>query len=221
MLLAMRLFKPGDIRVGRMWDARPAAFNLTSGRSSSGRTDWNPGKQYRMDNSEIESIRALYSLLGRIKLRDQLRGIALSLRRFSSIYDRSLHQGEDRLVDAIVALEALLPTGAELAFKLATRVAGLLGEDDDARVQYSKIMKQYYRTRNNIVHGSSLKAKDSELIRNDEPLRSIVRRLLVGFLNLAESPDVSLTRKFYDEQLDADLLHSRRRDNLRKAMKLA
>ena len=223
ILLAMQLLKPGDIRIGRMWDARPAAFNVSGGLSSSlGAHGWNPGKQYLLKESEIDSIRELYLLLERLRTRleDRLPGIALALRTFSSVYDRSFRQGTDRVIDEITALEALLPTNAELAFKLAYRVAGLLATDDAMRVSYFNKMKAYYRTRSKIVHGSRLNARDRELIRDDEPLRSIVRRLLVGFLHLAESTQIKLGGKFYEEQLDGDLLHGRKRNNLRRAMKL-
>ena len=125
------------------------------------------------------------------------------------------------MIDGVTALEALLPTKAELAFKLAYRVAGLLAADDDTRVTYFNSMKAYYQTRSRIVHGSSLNNKDRELIRNDQPLRSVVRQLLMGFLHLAESTQIPLGKSFYEQRLDGDLLHPEKRSDLRKAMKLA
>ncbi|MCH8144066.1 MAG: hypothetical protein IIA55_05020 [Gemmatimonadetes bacterium] len=196
-LFAMRLFKPGDIRVGRTWYTRRAAFNLIDAMSSSGQSQWNPGNPYRLETSDVDSIRDRYLLLGRFqaKFEDKLSNIALALRSFTSVYERALYQGADRVVDSVTALEARLPTNAELTFKLAYRVAGLLATDDDERVTYFNRMKTYYQTRSRIVHGSSLNAKDRELIRNDEPLRSIVRQLLVGFLHLAESTEIPLGKR--------------------------
>ena len=117
-------------------------------------------------------------------------------------------------------MEALLPTNSELSFKLAFRVAGILGKDDTSRVKYLRDMKSYYQTRSNIVHGGRLKIKDNLLIQDDGPLRTIVRDLLVGFLHLAESSEFNMGKKFYDEQLDAILLHSTKREELRYGMRL-
>ncbi|MGH2593190.1 MAG: hypothetical protein ACRDGG_06725, partial [Anaerolineae bacterium] len=81
-------------------------------------------------------------------------------------------------------------------------------------------MADHYDTRNKIVHGASLEKKHLRIIQNDEPLRNIVRRLLVAFLHLAKSPQYSLDKQFY-QQLDSILQHSRRRSELRKAMGLS
>jgi len=158
------------------------------------------------------------------KLAEKVSNVELALRTVSSIYERSLQQRTDRVLDGITALEALLPTKAELAFTLAYRVAGLLAADEDARVEYFNSMKAHYRTRSKIVHGLSLNNNDRALIQDDEPLRSIVRQLLVGFLHLAETGEIDRTAKatkFYEQRLDADLLHAQRRTDLRETMKLA
>ena len=219
-LLSMRLLEQGDIRIGRLFDSRPTAFNLgLGGLSSSGSSKWHPGPEYHLDESEIGSLRALYETVARFEdLHSQkFRNIALALRRFSSIYDRSL--ADDRIVDAIIAIEALFPINAELFFRLATRTAGILAANDSERVATFGKMVDYYKARNEIVHGASPKGKHLALIQNDEPLRNTVRRLLLAFLYLVESGKHPPTSEFH-KQLDATLQHSRRRAELRRAMRL-
>ena len=207
-----------------MWHARPSIFTQPGVLSSriGPPSGGNQGATYLLETSDIQPIQDLYRLIERFQSSHEARlpNIGLALRAFSSIYGRSWSQGADRVVDGVTALEALLPTNAELTFMLAFRVSGLLANDDNERVRYFNNMKAYYGTRSKVVHGSSLNNKDRELIQDDEPLRAVVRRLLVAFLHLAESPKVQLGKKFYDEQLDQTLLHSERRTELQKAMKL-
>lgn len=219
-LLALRLIKPGDVRIGRMFLARPAAFNVGLGGSiSSGFTVWHPGQEYRLEASEITSIRAMHDLLIQFeaKHRETLRNIDVALRSFSSIYERYSHQAEDRVVDAITALEALLGESTEIAFKLAFRAAGILAADDEERVAIFERMKIYYDTRSRIVHGGVLKEKQLQVIRNPRPLLDIVRQLLVAFLRLVDSSYILHLENFKDE-IDSILQHAQRRAELRKAM---
>ena len=220
-LMAMRLLKEGDIRVGRAFDSRPAAFNLgLGGLSSSGFSVWHPGPQYQLEESEAGPVRALFETVTRFEdlHSDKFRNIALALRRFSSIYDR--HPADDRVVDAIIAIEALLKIDSELSFRLAFRTAGILAAHDNERIAIFREMRDYYDARSRIVHGGTLKRKQEALLRSDEPLRNTVRRLLVAFLRLVESAEHQPTTQFYN-RLDATLQHSQRRAELRNAMGLA
>lgn len=221
-LLALRLLKPGDVRIGRMFLSRPAAFNVgLGGMTSSGFTVWHPGQEYRLEASEMLSVRALYDLLVQFeaKHREALRNIDIALRSFSSIYERYMHQAEDAVLDAITALEALLGESTEMTFKLAFRAAGILAADDDERAAIFEHMKFYYDTRSRIVHGEVLREKHLQVIQNPEPLLEIVRRLLVAFLRLAECGPFQ-PAKFKDE-IDSILQHSQRRAELRNKMGLA
>ncbi|MGH2453529.1 MAG: hypothetical protein ACRDF5_07175 [bacterium] len=222
-LLALRLFKQGDVRTGRMFVSRSAAFNVGfGGMAFTGFTVWHPGNEYHLGPSEVPAVRVLYEALIRLERRGEQgpRNVSLALRSFSSVYERYGHQAEDRVVDAITAIEALLGVTDELSFRLAFRVAGILANDEDERVAMFADMKSYYDTRSRIVHGEVLRERDLALTSEDEPLRGIVRRLLVGFLHLVQSPTHTIGRSFY-EQLDGVLQHATRRDELRRAMDLS
>ncbi len=234
-LLALRLFKDGDIAMGRMWLLRPASFHLGLGGGTStgfpaSRTAVS-GNEYTLDEFELPSVRNLYDTLLRYEgaLEDASVNLNLALRSFSDIYERrNLFRDDTRLVDAITAAEALLGTRVELTFRLAFRVAAILGEDDDERVRIFESMKGYYDTRSRVVHGGSelynrqgqLKDKPRSYLENQEDLRDFVRRLLVGFLRLAVSSGHSFDNTFFEDRLDSALLHSTRRSELRLAMGL-
>ncbi len=219
-LLAMRLFAPGDVRIGRMFAARPAVFNVgLGGMQSSGFTHWHPGSAYNLAPEHAPIIaRTSQDLLSLEQQPGNTnRTLLLALRSFSSIYDRLFHQAEDRVVDAITALEALWKLDAELSFKLAFRTSSLLAASDDERVSIYETLSDYYKIRSKVVHGGSLTKVQETRLREDEPLRSIVRRTLSAFIHLAINPG-EWTLKRLNEDADRTLLHEVGRRSLRAAM---
>jgi hypothetical protein len=220
VLLAMRLLGAGAPHIGRMFLKRPAAFNTgIGGRSYAGFTIWWPGAQYTLTETMIPEIRQQVDTLISVEkdLETSARHIGLALRSFSSIYDRLMHQGEDCVIDSITALEALWKLDSELAFRLAFRTASLLGTSDDLREQVFETLRTYYSIRSKIVHGTSLRASESALVQNDEPLREIVRKTLRAFIHLLANPGEWTVGRLANDP-DAVLLHSWKRSALQKAM---
>jgi hypothetical protein len=133
-LLALRLVGAGDIRIGRLFLARPASFNVgIGGMMSNGFSVWHPGPTYKLTADKIPDVKRWYQEIALLESKNdkQTRSLRLALRSFSSIYDRYLHQTEDRVLDAITALEALWKLDAELAFRLSFRTSALLGNTDN------------------------------------------------------------------------------------------
>jgi hypothetical protein len=219
-MLAMRLLGAGAPHFGRMLLKRPAAFNVgIGGRSYSGFTIWWPGGVYHLTQAMIPQIRQQVETLIAVEkdLTTSARHIGLALRSFSSIYDRLMHQGEDCIIDAITALEALWKLDIELSFRLAFRTASLLGETDDLREQIFETLRKYYGIRSKIVHGTPLKASESAFVQNDEPLRNIVRQTLRAFLHLLANPaEWTVARLARDP--DPVLLHSEKRLSLQRSV---
>lgn len=222
-LLAMRLHAPGDVRFGRLFFTKPTAFNVgIGGMQSSGFSVWHPGLIYRLTSEEVPQITQLYESLCDLEARADKtnRNLVLALRSFSSIYDRSFHQAEDRILDAVTTLEALWKLDVELNFRLAFRTATLLAVSDDERVSIYEILCQYYRIRSKVVHGGSLSELQTQQLREDEPLRNLVRRALRAFLCLAINPGEWTLKRLYDEG-DCVLLHTSKRKALQAAMGIA
>lgn len=220
-LLAMRLHGAGDVHIGRMFLNRPAAFyvGIGGGGVSAGWTIWRPGTEYKLTETMIPKIREQVKTL--VSVEDELntsaRHIGLAIRSFTSIYDRLMHQAEDCIIDSITALEALWKLDSELSFRLAFRTSSLLGVTDDDRDQVFETLRKYYKIRSKIVHGSTLSADLSALVRNYEPLRENVRRTLRAFIHLLANPsDWTVGRLAKDP--DPVLLHSERRSALQNAM---
>lgn len=220
-LLAMRLLKPGDVRIGRFFFSRPTAFNVgLGGMTSSGFSVWHPGLEYRLEEAEIPNLRSLYNKLVSFETNhaQTWKNITIALHSFASIYDRYLNQAEDKVIDAITSIEAVLNIDSELSFRCAFRSTSILASNDDERVKFFEDMRTYYDTRSAIVHGDTLDAKQLNVVQNIEPLRDIVRRLLIAFLNLALQ-QYRPRREFY-RTLDSTLQHSQLRGQLRKAAAL-
>lgn len=224
-LLALRLHKDGDVGMSRMWFLRPAAFKLGAGDTSSTGfyASFAPGSEYTLEESELSSVRDLYDTLLRYEsVQDRAPvSLDLALQSFSDIYERRHFFREDtRLVDAITAAEALLGTKVESTFRLAFRVAAILAKDADERVAIFEQMKGSYDTRSRVVHGDPLNPKQRGHLQDQQALRDMVRRLLVGFIRLTISSGHSFDKTFFKERLDSALLHDARRSGLRAAMGL-
>ena len=84
--------------------------------------------------------------------------LGLAIRRFGYALERAF--AEDRLIDLIIACESLFLSdsrlrGRNLSDPLAQRVAQLLGDTAAIRTTISYNIKQAYKLRNAVVHGSS------------------------------------------------------------------
>jgi hypothetical protein len=145
--------------------------------------------------------------------------LAIALRSFMGTYDRWPTLQDTQLLDTITALEALLGTETEIAFKLAFRVAALLASSDAERAQMLKTMKVFYDTRSTLVHGDALKPKHHQCLEGVDDLRSLVRKLLRAFVTLAANPSAIYNKTFFEEQLDMALVDATEREKLRAALK--
>jgi hypothetical protein len=226
-VLALRLFKDGDIGMGLMWLSRRVAFDLGNlgGQAISDprtRAMQSFSADYTLDASELALVRNLYDVLLHLPdpPTDAPVNLNLALQSFSDMYDRHSLRFDTRLVDAITAAEALLGTDVEITFRLAFRVAAILGSDHEERVAIFEQMKGYYDTRSRVVHGSMLSPKQRRLLQDQQALRDMVRWLLVAFIHLTVSSEHPFDRDFFEKILDISLLDDSRRSRLRVAMGL-
>ena len=226
-MLALRLFKDGDIGMGLMWLSRRVAFDLGNlgGQAISDprtRAMQSFSADYTLDASELALVRNLYDVLLHLPdpPTDTPVNLNLALQSFSDMYDRHSFRFDTRLVDAITAAEALLGTDVEITFRLAFRVAAILGSDHEERVAIFEQMKGFYDTRSRVVHGSMLSPKQRRLLQDQQALRDMVRWLLVAFIHLTVSSEHPFDRDFFEKNLDISLLDDSRRSRLRVAMGL-
>ncbi len=226
-LLALRLLKPGAVGVGQIFHVRPSFICPPAGMARSLRVSpmWRTGSRYSLSASECPELIKLYAAVKAFgAISGDIPNVSLALRRFSTSFEREFSQAEDGIVDATIALEALLlRENDELAFRLAFRGSSILATDDDQRVSLFGNIRDFYSLRSKIVHGTSLKPQDRALIQNGELLQGIVRRLLRAFMIFAvahpEFRKSSGQHSFY-AALDRTLMHPATRLELRRSMGL-
>lgn len=108
--------------------------------------------------------------------------IQIALRRYSDAFQRN--EPEDRLIDLVIALEAMLLKPGErqeLSYRMSQRGALLLSNEKDTAVKVRKQLKDAYNERSSVVHG----------VRNDidrlyvKDVQELVRQCLLEFLDMA------------------------------------
>jgi hypothetical protein len=221
---AMRLTAPGDVGISAVYLQRVARFNVgIGGIHSSGTTLDNVGRQYSWRPEHYTPYAAAYAALARLEKLGYSKApgnLDLALRAYMSTFDRFPNATDTKLVDAITALEATLGDKAEISFKLSFRVASLLATSDAERAALLKTMKGYYDARSRTVHGDHLSKKQCESLAAVDDLQDIVRRLLRSFVLFAANDALHIEKKFFEEELDAALVHAVRREELRKLLGL-
>jgi hypothetical protein len=79
-------------------------------------------------------------------------------------------------------------------------------------------MKGFYDTRSRIVHGGDLKRKHIQHLEMFEELLSIVRHLLRAFVRFGVCRVEGYSESYFNEKLDAALVHTGERERLRAAL---
>jgi hypothetical protein len=223
LLLALWLFAPGDVSIGTIFNDCAAKFDLRGGglARSNGMPGDMWGREYVLSASDAPHVRAIYDdVVAFRRSTDVPSNVRLAVRRFESVYTRGVKQREDRIIDELIALEALAGSGTELRFRLAFRISSILASDDNERLALFEAMKRYYDVRSKIVHGNELRAAERALVDDDSELRAIVRRLVRAVIFATVHTDLRLTGSYIDEQLDNALLNARTREELREALAL-
>ena len=114
-----------------------------------------------------------------------------AISRIASSHSRAgRFQVADSIADLAIALESMYELDApEITYKLRTRAAVFLeSEPEKRKVTFDKV-RDFYRVRSNIVHGSVPGERQREVM---EAGREIARRTLLAILGRGEMPDWDL-----------------------------
>jgi hypothetical protein len=138
--------------------------------------------------------------------------IGLAMRRIGYALER--HRIEDKLIDLLIAAEALFLNDAggesyrgELQYRLAQRAGFFLGSDPAARRKIYQHMKDAYKLRSQVVHGGKirpLKREDGSSIDMEEfvdTTRVYLRDALHKMVNLVMRSQTSAELVDWDELL--------------------
>jgi len=192
LLVSLRLFKPGHLRAGDTFVVgRPAEdeawITLGSCRASLMVVDYGilglQSTSYTLESEELPFFGAFTQ--GIFPVMDSLEQYP-ALSQALSLY--SADNGEYlNTVASMTALEALLTKKEEtegLTYRLALRIANLLGADASSRKVTFKQVKDFYNLRSKIVHGVILDKKLLGRLSELDALREVVRRVLLSCMAL-------------------------------------
>ncbi len=215
LLRGLQLFKPGRLVAGdtsfflRTQEADNGTLSLT--RCSEMSIDYQFVEQFspRYELRE-EEVWFFLSFLAKFLeiwlLAQKYPQIEFAIGKYAS--ETSLYGGT---VELITSLEALLvPEEEVLSFRLAQRVANLIGTDAVSRKDLFRQVRSFYGVRSKLVHGAEFKKKELTVLQQLDSLREITRRVLLSVLALAA--DIGLTSDTYatlnDMCFDDDLRRS-------------
>ncbi len=224
-LLALRLNRDGDLRIGRVFFSRDVKFALTSheGNSSSWKVSDPIGCEYQFEEADICQVQSLLALLQKRFLSGKSsKKIDVALRAFISYYGRD--RREDQLVDAITAIEALFGESGETTFKVAFRTSAFLEREYQQMSNLFSLVKSFYDTRSHLVHGNVAAKREADKhynnVDNVDQIFSVSRKLIVAFIQMHESGLYDVDDKFL-KGLDLRLVDPKEKENLRLAAKLS
>lgn len=209
LVTSLRLCHKGEITAGPLISAAISNSQWSFGGSTiwtlvSQRDFLHNEPKYVLQQSDVPNVNELVGNLAKLRQLEKLDAINIALRRFNSAYDGYI---EDRLIDQMIAFESLyLEDIQELTYKLALRVAFLLGKRGNKRKTIFDNMKAAYRYRSKIVHGGkqvSRKELRGIIAKTGDYLRQSIRR----FLQLLSQGN---SLKEIQDKLDENILNNGR-----------
>ena len=109
--------------------------------------------------------------------------VELAIARLADSFSRSgRFELEDRILDTATALEILYELGgSELKYKLATRGACFLGDDDEESKSIMNRLKAFYDQRSAIVHNGKTKKNRKTVAESLSDVSDLARRTLLYY----------------------------------------
>ncbi len=176
VVFALRLHGAGDIRLGPILHTTDLWFGGGTSASSNP-ANWTPsGPKYVINSDEINNIQKTCNLLMSAQVDDGTQ-LGVGLRRLEYAAER--RRPEDKLLDLIIALEAMVLTKNDRGgqFKLALYSAHILGGSKKEKLQVRDKIKEGYKVRNAIVHGDKKRLEKADLLVLVPEVFDIVRRV--------------------------------------------
>jgi hypothetical protein len=143
--------------------------------------------------------------------------INIALRRFNFGVEED--NAENKIIDFLIAFEALYLEGMdELGYRLSTRAAVLLGENDAEAAKVKEVIVEAYGLRSKIVHGKKVPQikLQGEIIELGDFVRraeEYLRKSLRLFIALSKTHQ---TQQKILETIDRDLIDAKSRTSLRR-----
>lgn len=158
-ITALRLLKSGDVGFTTLYVVSPSP--MSRWMATNPPTFMLPrrqlAKRYILASNEVKRLKELLRFLSHMYARTNLlREMGLAIDRFNYSYQRD--SMEDRLIDYVIVLEALLlRERLELKYRLSLRTSVLLGKGDEEKAnEIFHFIQQAYDLRGDVVHGENI-----------------------------------------------------------------
>jgi len=185
-VLALRLLKGGYVSAGHIFHILLPEKHSLALTSLGERPKRRIGLEYVLDFEEIPTLRKILRRLQTVDFTKR-KSFALSCKRFQRGYEEE--DLEDRLIDFMIALEALFLRGEKGGLSsgriIAVACSTLLGKTDEEREQIRQLLSEAYEMRNYIVHGAEYKKKSDDVYyipelvsKVEDYLRESIKKLL-------------------------------------------
>jgi hypothetical protein len=213
VIYALRLFKEGDASFKKHYYL-PRTWPVFAKGICSGPSIFH--SRYRLCSYELkeEEVNKFIEFWGKYKcMKEKFSShsyLSTAINRFNFAYSNEM--AEDRLIDYIIAFEALFLKGEEqeLSYRLSLRSAVLLGSYNFEKSEVFKNMRQAYALRSGIVHGKDYgktKKKIEEKLNKINDFLLLIEKYLrvsiISFLNCFEN---HLNHDSILEELDNEIL---------------
>lgn len=191
VVLALRLFKYGSVGINFL-TFTPLGWKGIGSQSGSQLFKTPFGGRYSLVDEEVQGFRDFWHKT-RDVIKKRLEILQLPFKRFSDAYYRL--QIEDRLIDYMIAFEALFIEGkVDLTYKISRRTARLLGKTFEERKGISLEIRNSYDIRGELVHGEKkevppqVKFGKRKLSRENfiQEVENYLRRCLRAYLDLSK-----------------------------------
>ena len=187
----LRLFKKGAVQYSGLFKYPKVWRDSWSILYSSEKKMGIRSPIYELTRKEVKNFKNFWNLLKNLNI-GNYPFLDVAIRRFNFSYDKDLP--EDKLIDFIIAFEALYLKGAgeELSYRLALRGAYFLGKDEKEREDIFKNLRNAYIARSKIVHGESTQSKSFNKFLDKSNLKSLKELSIIVEEYLRESIKIFL-----------------------------
>lgn len=208
----LRLFQPGDIHIRRhkVWTLNKGIPELYLSLApwlhpikAEPTTIYNR-KDYELNDETLDKFIDFFNSYWDL-IHRKPQPLWNALFRFSSSYEKRTLA--DRLVELMIAMEALFGDKAELTYKISLRSACMLYPAGEARERAFDTTKRLYEERSKIVHGKTLNSRsDNQRISQFE---DYVRNSIIKFFQLYSDGHLSISSTVSGEELDRLIFFSK------------
>ena len=158
LLQSLALIKYGVVALGGGY-TRLASWNIGGFSLDNPRTEI-PGPEHVDKFTFVimpDDVETLQKIFAKIVVRKHHDALSVAMHRLT--YAMENRRPEDRLLDGMIAAEAVCGKGSELSYRIPLRLAFTVAPADfSARRRAFKVVQDAYRARNAIVHGGKPKS---------------------------------------------------------------